>query len=231
MKRCGGLLLALVMMLSLGTQALASEKSEVVSGFYNIGTAANVEIKAMASTGEVAMSTVDIGKDGIDESLYKNSNRLTVTYTAATTGAFYGLVLVKGNDSPTAENAIAYIDQITATSDEVTFNVFPKDLEETTALTLYITSSVSGAPLVQVALNYAVNEEVAVPEYIPGDIFSDGRVNVNDAIKLAQYLADWDVTLTASEEKAADVMADGKINVNDAIKLAQYLADWDVTLG
>ena len=63
-----------------------------------------------------------------------------------------------------------------------------------------------------------------------GDILEDGIVNSKDAVKLAQYLAKWDITLTANELKAADVVPDGVINSKDAVKLAQYLAKWDVSL-
>lgn len=65
---------------------------------------------------------------------------------------------------------------------------------------------------------------------LKGDILEDGIVNSKDAVKLAQYLAKWDITLTANELKAADVVPDGVINSKDAVKLAQYLAKWDVSL-
>ena len=63
-----------------------------------------------------------------------------------------------------------------------------------------------------------------------GDILADGVVNSKDAVRLAQYLAKWDITLTPDEMKAADIVTDGVINSKDAVKLAQYLAKWDVTL-
>ncbi len=64
-----------------------------------------------------------------------------------------------------------------------------------------------------------------------GDIYNDGKVNANDAVKLAQHLASWDIDFSAEDEKNADVFYDGKINATDAVKLAQYLAGWDVKLG
>ena len=72
--------------------------------------------------------------------------------------------------------------------------------------------------------------EPSEPTIKKGDILADGKVNVKDAVKLAQYLAKWEITLTDSEMLAADVVADGKINTKDAVKLAQYLAKWDITL-
>ena len=64
-----------------------------------------------------------------------------------------------------------------------------------------------------------------------GDIYKDGKVNANDAVKLAQKLANWNIEFTAEDEKNADVFCDGVLNAADAVKLAQFLAGWDVQLG
>ena len=63
-----------------------------------------------------------------------------------------------------------------------------------------------------------------------GDIYTDEAINSKDAIKLAQYLAKWEVELTEESKYAADVFCDELVNSKDAIKLAQYLARWDVSL-
>ena len=67
-----------------------------------------------------------------------------------------------------------------------------------------------------------------VPDYMPGDLNDDGKVNATDAVMLAQFLANWDVEMN---EDAADCNGDGVINAKDSVMLAQYLANWDVTLG
>ena len=67
---------------------------------------------------------------------------------------------------------------------------------------------------------------------IYGDIYKDNKVDGKDAVKLAQYLADWDISFTSEDEKNADVYYDGKVDARDAVTLAQYLAGWtNVTLG
>ena len=68
---------------------------------------------------------------------------------------------------------------------------------------------------------------VTVHGRTPGDTNCDGAVNGKDGILLAQYLAEWDVSI---DMDAADVNGDGKVNGKDGILLAQYLAEWDVTL-
>ena len=82
--------------------------------------------------------------------------------------------------------------------------------------------------LVAVVLSLAL---VVCAFAVYGDIYKDGKVNANDAVKLAQKLAKWDIEFTAEDEKNADVFYDGVLNAADAVKLAQFLAGWDVKLG
>ncbi|MBO4217033.1 MAG: hypothetical protein J5940_03725, partial [Clostridia bacterium] len=67
-----------------------------------------------------------------------------------------------------------------------------------------------------------------VRSFIAGDINGDGTVNVKDLIRLAQYIAKWNVTVV---EAAIDTNGDGTVNVKDLIRLAQFIAKWDVLLG
>ena len=53
-------------------------------------------------------------------------------------------------------------------------------------------------------------------------------VTVADAVILARYLANWEVTL---DLEAADVNLDDQVNVKDSALLRRYLAEWDVVLG
>ncbi len=71
------------------------------------------------------------------------------------------------------------------------------------------------------------NGSVDLRPYTVGDINNDHFINIKDAILLAQYLAEWDVSVIAF---AADCNGDGAVNIKDAILLAQYLAEWDVVL-
>jgi hypothetical protein len=64
-----------------------------------------------------------------------------------------------------------------------------------------------------------------------GDIYTDQKINTKDILKLSQYLAGWNVTMTEDERKAADVFYDQKINTKDILLLSQYLAGWNVKIG
>ena len=72
-----------------------------------------------------------------------------------------------------------------------------------------------------------VNGSVKAMVGIPGDINMDSKVNNKDLVRLAQYLASWQV---AVNEVALDVNGDGKANNKDLVRLAQYLANWNVEI-
>lgn len=57
------------------------------------------------------------------------------------------------------------------------------------------------------------------------DVDNDGAVNLNDLVVLAQYVANWSVTVN---ESVSDVNGSGVIDLSDVTLLAQYLAGWDV---
>lgn len=81
----------------------------------------------------------------------------------------------------------------------------------------------------QVKLN-KTDGAVKVITVLPGDVFEDGEVDVKDGLKLSQYLAEWDISMTRFEKMAADVNADDAVNAKDGVKLSQYLAGWDIEL-
>ncbi len=60
---------------------------------------------------------------------------------------------------------------------------------------------------------------------LPGDINSDGEVNLLDSTVLRRHLAGWsNATINASN---ADVNADGKVDMKDSTILRRYLAGWE----
>ena len=69
----------------------------------------------------------------------------------------------------------------------------------------------------------SVKVNAVVETIIYGDINEDGKVNINDLIKLRKNLAGLE-TLSVNGNKSADVNKDGKVNMNDLIKMRKHLA-------
>ena len=108
------------------------------------------------------------------------------------------------------------------------------------AIILAIAMLVCALPLVYAAASDSAQEEDTdigvdvedLPEVdvavIYGDANGDGEVNTQDASRILQYCAGWDVAIDAA---AADANGDGDVNTQDASRILQYCAGWDVTLG
>lgn len=75
--------------------------------------------------------------------------------------------------------------------------------------------------------NETKEEPIPVLLVKPGDVNSDGEVNLADVTLLLKHLASWDVTVS----EAADVNGDEAVNLADVTLLLKYLAGWDVALG
>lgn len=71
------------------------------------------------------------------------------------------------------------------------------------------------------------NGEIAVIDYISGDVNGDTKVNMKDIVLLQQYLNGWGVEIDIN---AANVNADASVNMKDIVLLQQYLNGWNVTL-
>lgn len=146
----------------LSTTAMAAD--ETISGFYDIRTATDVVITPYVGEIAVEVAEKNIDSDEAMENVYAGSDRLSVTYGGAVANEHYGVIMVEGSGLPTKDTEIYYINQETAASASVAFNVYPKLPAETKDMTLYISSSVEDEDLVSVPVNYAVNAAVAPEE-------------------------------------------------------------------
>ena len=229
MKKIITLLLAMAATSIFSATVMAA--GETIDGFYDIGTDAKVVITPYAGETAVTMTEKNIDEDDAMEKIYVDSDKLEVTYGSAAQNKFYSIILVDGSGLPTKDTTIYYINQDTASASDVKFNVCPKIPEETTDMTLYISSNEEDFSLVSIPMNYAVNEtEVSEgPSYIPGDANSDTEVDVKDVIAIRRHIAGgYSITIN---EAAANVNGDALVDVKDAIAIRRYIAGgYDVEL-
>ena len=215
------LLIAMSVSSAFGATAMAADE---INGFYDMGTAQGVVITPYAGDVQVSASEKNIDDDEAMEQVFVDSDKLDVTYSGATANEYYGVILVEGSALPTKDTEIFYINQETAASSSINFNVYPKVPAETTDMTLYISSSKADDSLVVVPMNYAVNEEEATvePEYRLGDTNGDGDISVKDVVPIRRKIAGG--YTVEMNEAAADVNQDGTISVKDVVPIRRFIA-------
>ena len=224
MKKLSVLLIAAMLFAACFVSPVSA--ADAKTGFYNIGTADGVTITAAASSGTVTEVKDDVDGDKTEDVLYNGSDKLTVKYDKATAEKFYMVWLVAGTELPKskAEESVYYVNQQTATGTSVEFNVFPKEIKETTKMTLFITSD-DGKANISVPVSFLADAAVA---FVKGDINNDGVVNAKDVTLFRRYLADKTKNaLDATQLLAADINEDGKQDAKDVTLLRRYLSDKD----
>ena len=71
------------------------------------------------------------------------------------------------------------------------------------------------------------NTNLTIPRPIPGDVTDDGKVNINDATLLFNYVAfpnERGTTYVITRMYNADVNGDGTVNIGDAVLLFNYVS-------
>ena len=133
----------------------------------------------------------------------------------------FGIIVKTGDDAD--DIASYYIESIDEWQQiELKFN----SADQTAIYVLLIGWEGGGSAIID-NVTMAEDDTPALPEYIPGDVNNDGKVNNKDLGILKQYLADWEVELNLN---ACDVDGSGRINNKDMGLLQQFLNDWDVEL-
>lgn len=104
----------------------------------------------------------------------------------------------------------------------LTFKVLEGAAVGTAALTAEV-SDTGNTAMESVALS-VTDGAVNVTDYFPGDVNSDGAVELLDVTVLRRFIAGWSgVTL---DQAAADVNGDDEIGLDDAVILRRHLAGW-----
>lgn len=63
-----------------------------------------------------------------------------------------------------------------------------------------------------------------------GDINGDEKIDLNDVVALAQYVAGWEIEIfvdSANVNHSTDAEGNPTIDLNDVVHLAQYVAGWE----
>ncbi len=72
---------------------------------------------------------------------------------------------------------------------------------------------------------------VTTPNFKPGDINGDAKINLSDVSVLAQYVAKWNLSQDSDYTTVSlDPTGDGSVNLADVSLLAQFVAKWEVTV-
>lgn len=170
-------------------------------------------------TAEGAEITAENGK-------YENAVKFDVNATG-TKGSQYLLLVLRDQNVPTEQN-IVYINQAAAGEDgKLVFTgsdaAYPMTM---TGGTYYVYLVGDGKEFSASAPAASFTYEAG---YTLGDVDGNGKVNINDALELLNFLAEKTV-LEGNNLKAADVDKTGAVNINDALKLLNYLAEKIPTL-
>lgn len=131
----------------------------------------------------------------------------------------YYLVLALKDKDTIDEESILYIDQIPAADGVVSFEVYPSTMTTSTIVITGVKADGTSNGKVYVA--------IIKGKYILGDVTGDGKINDDDLLRLAKYLAGKTSDIVSD---AADVTQKDGIEDGDLLRLAKYLAG-KATLG
>lgn len=157
---------------------------------------------------------------------YENAVKFDVNATG-TQGSQYLLLVLRDQNVPTEKN-IVYINQAAAGEDgKLAFTgsdaAYPMTM---TSGTYYVYLVGDGKSFDATKADASFTYDAG---YTLGDVDGNGKVNINDALELLNFLAEKTV-LEGNNLKAADVDKTGAVNINDALKLLNYLAEKIPTL-
>lgn len=189
-------------------------------------------------------SAVPGQKVSIPVSIQKNPGiagaTFTVSYdrTALTLdGAEKGAVLSKGTFTPNAENGVItwyHTSDVSENGILFTLNFTVKagakagNYPVALALKDGEPANFSNQEADIVPIQFT-NGAVTVEKGVLGDVTGDGKVLMNDVVKLARAAAGF-VTLNSQEQALGDVTGDGKVLINDVVKEARFVGGFITSL-
>lgn len=214
------LLLAAVFTLALSVSAFAAG-SGTEAGICDVESVSGVTVTPMLENGTTEATENANG-------VYVNAKRVTVTFSKAVATKYYLVVALDEGEYPTVgddgENNVAYINQVTANSSSVSFDVYPKSLVSGQTYNVYVSSNdgVNGYTKVASFSYYA--------PYVLGDVKVDGSIDSQDALAVLRYSVKLE-ELSETQKLSANVKKDAAIDSQDALKILRYsvklITSWD----
>ena len=85
-------------------------------------------------------------------------------------------------------------------------------------------------PVASLTAVFTSDESDSVNITIPGDVYIDGKIALNDVTSLLKGIAGWTLGCCEYDADSADLNRDGKVNLSDVTILLQYIAKWNVQI-
>lgn len=209
----------------------AAENTETgnPSGIYDVVVEAGFENVVSFTPQRADGTAADITRITIRETekeIYAEAVKLVFTYSGAVSGSQYLALVLDDEQAVPRDSNIAYIDQIEAAGQTVSFILYPKTLVNGKNYSVYLSSN-AGTNVTD--MTKVASFQYYAP-YVLGDVNEDGKINATDATQILRYynnllpnaLVDVNGNDIASRIQAADVNADGKINATDATQILRY---------
>lgn len=178
-----------------------------------------------------ADATITVTNDAVSVAKGATDGTYTVTRSSGVSdGQLYLVLILEGSDTtpkPTTEN-VYYMDVKSASGTSVSFDAYPKALNEAKTYTVFLSDySQSGAAKAVATLAFAGGGSSSV---LYGDVDGNGKVNGRDLTALAKYCAEW-ADYQPGGAKAinlenANCDGKGSVNSRDMRSLARHLAEW-----
>lgn len=173
-KRTLAILIAVIVTILGGGIAYAA-----VTGIFNLKAVEGVEISPQKADKSEA-EAVEIG----EMIVYSDAERLDLTYsTDIESGKEYLVTVIRGEEKELGDDNIVYIDQLTATGNQIAFNLYPSKLSGGVNYHVYLSSD---------AENYEGMQELAVFSY--GDAGVTDKSELNELISSIDDLLESDYT-------------------------------------
>lgn len=206
-----------VMLLSL-TLSVTAFAAGGDSGVYEVKNSSGATLTPLtAANGEIQAGSANV--DGSDVSgFYKDAARIKVDLSGTESGKEYLVIVTEGQNVTPDANNIVYIDQVTASGDSVSFNVYPRTLTSGKTYSVRIsTNAANGALAEKGSFQYYA-------AYTLGDVNGDKVIDARDATRVLLHAAE-KTTLTGGQLSAAKVNNDDVVDARDATRILLYAAE------